>query len=181
MAEISKDKWNPQRVITKVPQKSIQHTAMFLRSGPYADNKAYAEVVSDLLPHARKPLYEDGESFRTFLADLAHRTDDIILAIIEATTVMVPHTSIHALRDGVRLMDRHNRLQERVIPLLVFDEQWAHTKFFKSKQENPDGPKQVMLQGKELGAITVGVTQQTLRDRLARTLTDILQGTVPAE
>lgn len=181
MAEVFRQAWTPQKVIARVPKKSIQHTPMFLRSGPYADNKTYAEVVNDLFPHARRPLYEDGESFRTFLGDLAHRTDDIILAILEATTVMVPHTSIHALRDGVRIADGDNRLRERVIPLLVVDEEWAHTKFFKSNQINPDGPKQVMLQGKQLGAITVAVTRRTLRDRLSQTLTDILQGTVPAE
>lgn len=175
--------WTPERVITQVPERGVQHSHMFLRRSPLADNKAFADSVCALLPKTPQPDHSDAMSFVTYLGDLAYRIDStnrIILAVIEATVVIKPKTCITALREGLKLVRPENDLLDRVIPIVVLDEDRAHTQYEGSSMPNPNGPQEVFEQAKRLGAITVKVTPETVRDRVSKTLQDILNGVMPA-
>jgi len=174
--------WTPERAIAQIPEHGIQQSHMFLRRSPLADNKAFADVVCTLLPQTPQPDHSDAMSFVTYLGDLAYRVDSthrIILAVIEATVVIKPKTCITALREGLKLVRPENELLERVIPIVVIDEDRSHTQYDGSSMLNPDGPKEVFEQAKRLGAIVIKVTPHTIRERVSKTLQDILKGVMP--
>lgn len=174
--------WTPEKVVIHVPETGIQHSRMYLRRSPYADHQPYINAVTPLLPQTPIPGHEDAMSFVNFLGDIAIRTDTqnrIILALIEATTVIKPQTCISALRDGIRMANPENQLKERVIPIVVFDENRAHTIYENSVLTNPNGPKEVYEQARQLGAIALKVTPETIQVRVQETLTAILSGCMP--
>lgn len=173
--------WAPENVVPLVPQRGIQHTPMFLRRGEYADNQAYIDALNTVLPNAQRAKYDDGESLKSYLAGVAHRANEIIMPILEATTVIVPQTCIQALKESGSIATDRNGLKQRVLPVLVVDEDWAHTRYFQSSTQNPDGPRQVITQGKAIGAVTIAVTKQTLKERLSKALESIMNGVLPVE
>ncbi len=174
--------WTPERAIAQVPVHGVHHSRLYLRRSVYSDHQGFIDAVCPLLPQTPIPGHEDAMSFVNFLGDISYRTDAlnrIILAIIEATVVIKPTTCITALKEGVRLANTENRLRERVIPVVVVDEERAHTQFDETFIKNPDGPKQVFEQAKAIGAIAINVTPQTLKVRVRKAVEDILNGTVP--
>lgn len=174
--------WTPERAVAQVPDHGVQHSRMYLRRSPYADHQGFIDAIRPLLPQTPIPGHEDAMSFVNFLGDIAYRTDAcnrIILAVIEATVVIKPKTCITALKEGIRLANPENQLMERVIPVVVVDEERSHTEYDENFRKNPGGPDQVYEQAKAMGAITVKVTPQTLRLRVQKVVQDILLGIVP--
>lgn len=175
--------WTPERAIAQVPERGVQHSHMFLRRSPLADNKAFADAVCTLLPKTPQPDHSDAMSFVAYLGDLAYRIDStnrIILAVIEATVVIKPKTCITALREGLKLVRPENDLLKRVIPIVVLDEDRAHTQYEGSLVLNPNGPQEVFEQAQRLGAIAVKVTPETIRVRVTKVIQDILNGVMPS-
>lgn len=174
--------WTPEKAIAKVPVDGVHYSRLYLRRSAYADHQGFIDAVCPLLPKTPIPGHEDAMSFVNFLGDISCRTDEfhsIILAIIEATVVIKPKTCITALKEGIRLANPENRLRERVIPVVVVDEERAHTEFDETFKKNADGPRQVFEQAKAIGAIAINVTPQTLKVRVRKAVEDILCGTVP--
>lgn len=171
--------WTPEKAIIEIPNHGVKYPRLFIRTGNYSSEETFTNVLTSYFPNAPKPNFADGQSFVNLLGNLTLKPDGIVLAIIEATVVIKSLTCIKALRDGLRIAKSVDGLSEKVIPVVIVGDM-AHTGYFDRQKQNPDGPKQVVEESRALGAITVQVTPDTLRERITYVIEEILKGKVPS-
>lgn len=167
--------WHPEKAISQIPERGIGKTRLYLRSGPFANQTPYLETVRDHLKESSVP-EKLGSNFCFDLKASARIQQEIFLAIIEATVTIRHTTCVDALRNGLEMTTAQNDLRNRVIPIVVIDQDRAHTLYEGSSLTNPDGPQQARAFTELWGGLPLMVTPNTIQEKLSALLNKILQG-----
>lgn len=170
--------WHPENAISQIAQTGIGKTRLYLRSGPFANQTPYLQAVREHLPES--PIPEKlGSNFCLDLKASAKIQEEIFLAIIEATVTIRHTTCVDALRNGLEMATAKNNLQNRVIPIVVIDQERSHTLYENSSLANPDGPQQARAFTEMWGGLPLMTTPDNVREKLSALLNKILQGQLP--